>query len=144
MCLLGFQRVCALCALSFLLSSIRLLVFFFIQRNHIEALIFRINTFFKQHTVQRNNLTVGNFEAGTRLLHDRSQDHAHSSSYALSIYQLKPRWHTPFAQAVFQWPHTFNLEGWLEIVYHRSKPHPFLGKRHLCRLTWDTLTQQSP
>ena len=49
MCLLGFRRVCALCAVSFLLSSIRLLVFFFIQRNHIEALIFRINTFFKQH-----------------------------------------------------------------------------------------------
>ena len=48
MCLLGFRRVCSLCALSFLLSSIRLLVFF-IQRNHIEALIFRINTFFKQH-----------------------------------------------------------------------------------------------
>ena len=45
MCLLGFRRVCALCALSFLLSSIRLLVFF-IQRNHIEALIFRIHTFF--------------------------------------------------------------------------------------------------
>ena len=36
MCLLGFRRVYALCALSFLLSSIRLLVFF-IQRNHIEA-----------------------------------------------------------------------------------------------------------
>ena len=49
MCLLGFRRVCALCALSFLLSSIRLLVFFFIQRNHIEAFIFRINTFFKRH-----------------------------------------------------------------------------------------------
>ena len=48
MCLLGFRQVCALCALSFLLSSIRLLVFF-VQRNHIEALIFRINTFFKQH-----------------------------------------------------------------------------------------------
>ena len=48
MCLLEFQRVCALCALSFLLSSIRLLVFF-IQRNHIETLIFHINTFFKQH-----------------------------------------------------------------------------------------------
>ena len=48
MCLLGFRRVCALCALSFLLSSIRLLVFF-IQRNHIEALIFCINTFFNQH-----------------------------------------------------------------------------------------------
>ena len=31
MCFLGFRRVCALCALSFLLSSIRLLVFFFIQ-----------------------------------------------------------------------------------------------------------------
>ena len=38
----------ALCALSFLLSSIRLLVFF-IQRNHIEVLIFHINTSFKQH-----------------------------------------------------------------------------------------------
>ena len=49
MCLLGFRRVCALCALSFLLSSIGLLVFFFIHRNHIEALIFRISTFFKQH-----------------------------------------------------------------------------------------------
>ena len=48
MCLLGFRRVCALCALSFLLSSIRLLAFF-IQRNHIEALIFHINTFFIQH-----------------------------------------------------------------------------------------------
>ena len=48
-CLLGFRRVYALCTLSFLLSSIRLLVFFFIQRNHIEALIFHINTFFKQH-----------------------------------------------------------------------------------------------
>ena len=43
MCPLGFRRVCAL---SFLLSSIRLLVFF-IQRNHIEALIFHINTFFQ-------------------------------------------------------------------------------------------------
>ena len=43
MCLLGFRRVCAL---SFLLSSIRLL-FFFIQQNHTEALIFHINTFFK-------------------------------------------------------------------------------------------------
>ena len=48
MCLLGFRGVCALCALSFLLSSIRLLVFF-IQRNHTEVLIFHINTFFKQH-----------------------------------------------------------------------------------------------
>ena len=49
MCLLGFRRVYTLCALSFLLSSIRLLVFFFIQLNHIETLIFHINTFFKQH-----------------------------------------------------------------------------------------------
>ena len=50
MCLLGFWWVYALCTLSFLLSSIRLLVFFFIQRNHIKALIFHINTFFiKQH-----------------------------------------------------------------------------------------------
>ena len=48
-CLMGFRRVCALHALSFLLLSIKLLVFFFIQRNHIEALIFHINTFFKQH-----------------------------------------------------------------------------------------------
>ena len=49
MCLLGFRRVCTLCALSFLLSSIKLLVFFVIQRNHTKALIFHINTFFKQH-----------------------------------------------------------------------------------------------
>ena len=48
MCLLGFRQVYALCALSFLLSSIRLLVFF-MQRNHNEALIFHISTFFKQH-----------------------------------------------------------------------------------------------
>ena len=50
MCLLGFQRMYALCALPFLLSSIRLLVLIFIQRNHIKVLIFHINTFFiKQH-----------------------------------------------------------------------------------------------
>ena len=49
MYLLGFRRVCTLCTLSFLLSSIRLLVFFFIQQNHTEELIFHINTFFKQH-----------------------------------------------------------------------------------------------
>ena len=33
----------------FLSSSIRQLVYFFIQRNHIKTLIFCINTFFQQH-----------------------------------------------------------------------------------------------
>ena len=45
MCLLGFRQVYALCTLSFLLSSIRLVVFFFKHQNHTEALIFHINTF---------------------------------------------------------------------------------------------------
>ena len=45
MCLLGFRWVYSLCALSFILSSIRLVVFFFKYRNHTETLIFRINTF---------------------------------------------------------------------------------------------------
>ena len=47
MCLLGFQRVWGLCASLLLLSSIRLF-FFFMQRNHIDVLIFPINTFLEQ------------------------------------------------------------------------------------------------
>jgi len=43
MCLLGFWQVWGLCASLFLLSSIRF--FFFMQRNHIDASIFPINTF---------------------------------------------------------------------------------------------------
>jgi len=45
MCLLGFRRVRGLCASLFLLSSIRL---FFMQRNHIDVLLFPINTFLEQ------------------------------------------------------------------------------------------------
>ena len=45
MSLLGFQRVWGLCA-SLLLSSIRL--YFFMQRNHIDVLIFSINTDLEQ------------------------------------------------------------------------------------------------
>ena len=48
-CLLGFQWVCYLWALSFLLSSIRLLLFLFMQWNHIEVLIFHSSTFLGQY-----------------------------------------------------------------------------------------------
>jgi len=46
-CLLGFWWVWGLCTSLFLLSSIRLF-FFFMQRNHIDVLIFPINTFLEQ------------------------------------------------------------------------------------------------
>ena len=45
MCLLGFWWVWGLCALMFLLSSIRL---FFMQWNHIDVLTFQIDTFLEQ------------------------------------------------------------------------------------------------
>ena len=49
MCLLKFRRMCALCILSFLVSQSNCSSVFFMQRNHIDALIFLINTFFEQH-----------------------------------------------------------------------------------------------
>ena len=90
MCLLGFRRVYVLCALSFLLSSIRLFVFFFIQRNHIEVLIFHINTFFKQHNRCHKLFKAFRLRYCTEVpvLHNRSQDHAHSLFY---VYQSRPR-----------------------------------------------------
>ena len=94
MCLLGFRRVYALCALTFLLSSVRLLVFFFIQRNHIEVLIFHINTFFKQHNRRHTKLfkalRLHSYCTEVPVLHDRSQHHPHSLFYVLSIYQSRP------------------------------------------------------
>ena len=48
MCLLELRRAWGLCATLFLLSSIRL--FFFMQQNLIDVLIFPINVFFKQCT----------------------------------------------------------------------------------------------
>ena len=44
-CLLGFRRVWGLFALLFILSSIRLFLFF-MQQNHINVLIFPINIYF--------------------------------------------------------------------------------------------------
>jgi len=46
MCLLGFRQVWGLCASLFLLFSIRL--FFFMRWNHIDVLIFPIDTFLEQ------------------------------------------------------------------------------------------------
>ena len=90
MCLLGFRQVYALCTLSFLLSSIRLLVFF-IQQNHTEALIFHINTFSIIDATKLFKALRLHYCKEVPVLHDRSQGHTHSLFYVLSIYRSRPQ-----------------------------------------------------
>ena len=99
MCLLGFRQVYALCSLSFLLSSIRLLVFFFIQQNHIEALI-SISTLSLSSIIDATKLFKVlrvRYCMEVPVLHDRSQDHAH---YLFYVYRSIDRDHVPFMLVV--------------------------------------------
>ena len=61
-CAFWCSKECRPSAPGLLLSSIRLLVFFFIQKNHIEALIFHINTFFQQHIYLPQNYFRAGFQ----------------------------------------------------------------------------------